>query len=118
MCRHFSFFLLKKSTDSCPVSDQIELLLLSIQGTRMKGRITYLLFMFTINQIVVPTVCNARKRFTCGKYAHCTIVMTKEKCIAIKIIRSSKRPVCFPNADHVMFSREIFSCLFRIYAYI
>ena len=33
------------------------------------------------------------------------------KSMVIKIVRSSN----FPNADHVMFSTEIFSCLFRIY---
>ncbi|XP_044181464.1 glutamate receptor 2-like isoform X1 [Acropora millepora] len=36
------------------------------KGTRMEGRITHLLFMFTVSRIVVQTKCTSRKMFTCG----------------------------------------------------
>ena len=84
----------------------------------MEGRIAHLLFMFIVGRIVVQTKCTSRKMFTCGKSAHCAIVHdNRGKSMAIKIVRSSNRPVCFPNADHVMFWREFF-CLFRIYFYV
>ena len=84
----------------------------------MDGRITYLLFMFTLGRVVVQTKCTSRKMFTCGKSAHCTIVHDGGKRMAIKIVRSSNKPICFCNTDYVMVSREIFSCLFKIYEYI
>ena len=51
----------------------------------MKGRITYLLFMFIVGRIIIQTACTSRKMFTCGKSAHCTIVMTEEKVWSLKL---------------------------------
>lgn len=79
----------------------------------MEGRITYLLFMFTVGRIVVQTVCNSRKMFTCGKYAPCTIVTAEGKLWFLKL--SDLQIDLF---DHAMFSRENFSCLFRIYEHV
>ena len=82
----------------------------------MDGRITYLLFMFTFGRIVVQTKFTSRKMFICGKSLyHRYDGRTR---MAIKMVRSSKKPICFRNTDYVMVSREIFSCLFRIYEYI
>ena len=51
----------------------------------MEGRTTYLLFMFTVGRIVEQTVCTSQKMFTCGKSAHCTIVITEEKVWPLKL---------------------------------
>ena len=72
----------------------------------MEGRITYLLFMFTVGRIVVQTVCNSRKMFTCGKYAEGKLWFLKLSDLQIDLF------------DHAMFSRENFSCLFRIYEHV
>ena len=45
----------------------------------MEERMTYLLFMFTVGRFVIQTLCTSQKKFTCGKSAHCTIVITEEK---------------------------------------
>ena len=51
----------------------------------MEGRINYLLFMFTVGRILVKTVCTSQKMFTCGKSAHCAIVITEEKVWPLKL---------------------------------
>ena len=50
----------------------------------MEGRITYLLFMFTVGRIVVQTKCTSRKMFSCGKSVHCNIIITEEKVWPLK----------------------------------
>ena len=79
----------------------------------MQGRITYLLFLFTVGRIVVQTMCTSQKVFTCGKSTHSSIVITEGKVWPLISSDLYKGLFVFQIADHVLFFEGNFLLSFQ-----